>query len=196
MPKVDHQGGSAPAVTDSSHVFTTISAISRSSSSCQTRLFCLQYTLLTSEPSCAPVRNKEVTPLLNSARLHHLSLKEVCLYAIDWLQKFSLPPASISFYGKPTNSGLGHVTDQWDNDKLDVSRGLKKCLQEHAWNRLLEKEACEAEVVGPAKTIVDLPTLSWSPESHEDQKNCPVNSDLWKITCLFKTTTFLPWFVI
>lgn len=59
----------------------------------------------------------------------------------------------------PLTLGLGHVTDL-SNEIIDISRDLKKGLQEHAGNRLLEKGTCEAEVVGPAMTTVDSPTLS------------------------------------
>lgn len=81
----------------------------------------------------------------------------------------------MSFHGKPTDSGSGHVTDfdPEDNDRLDVS----KRLQEHAWNGLLEEEAWEAEAVDPAKTIVALQTLNWSLASHEDCKSFPINSE-------------------
>ena len=88
MPKVGPQGGAAPGVTDSSHAFTTFSAISRRSSwSCQTLLFCLQYTL----------HQSQVVFQLEMRRTRHSSiphasiiwrLKGVCLYAIDWLQSF------------------------------------------------------------------------------------------------------------
>lgn len=134
MPKVDHQGGAAPGITDSSHAFTTISAVSRSFWSCQTLLFCLQYTLHQS----LTARDEADTPLFNSPCLHHLRPEGSLLVCNRLMAKLSLLTASVSFHGKPTDSGLGHVTDfdPEDNDRLGVS----KCLQEHAWNRLLEEE--------------------------------------------------------
>lgn len=64
--------------------------------------------------------------------------------------------------------------DPEDNDRLDVS----KCLQEHAWNSLLEEETWEAEAAGPAKTIiVALQTLNWSLESREDCESFQINSE-------------------
>ena len=93
---------------------------------------------LTSEPSGVPARDEADTPLFNSPRLHHLTPEGSLLVCNRLTAKLSLLTASVSFHGKPTDSGLGHVTDfdPEDNDRLDVS----KCLQEHAWSRLLEEE--------------------------------------------------------
>lgn len=67
MPKVEHQGGSAHGVTDSSHASTTVSAMSRERAPWVAKLCCLFSTVhITSESSCVPVRYGENVPLLNS----------------------------------------------------------------------------------------------------------------------------------
>lgn len=62
---------------------------------------------ITSKLNCVPLRNEENAPLFISAQLYPLSLKKVCLYAVDRLQKVSLLLESISFGSKPTDSGFG-----------------------------------------------------------------------------------------
>lgn len=88
---------------------------------------------------CVPARDEADTPLFTSPRLHHLRPEGSLLVCNRLTAKLSLLTASVSFHGKPTDSGSGHVTDfdPEDNDRLDVS----KRLQEHAWNGLLEEEA-------------------------------------------------------